>query len=306
MVLKSKRVAKEGRTEGRRGASQWNVAWRRFKRNKTGIAGLFIVSAFVFMGIFSDWIAPYPKRSISLLFAGQAGQAPSWAHPFGTMSVGMDLLSEVIHATRNNLFIALSAVTVSTLIAIAVGSLAGYFGGTVDDFLMRLTEMFLVVPVFFIALVLLRVAINFIVAGYGIYMIVLILSVFYWAANARLVRGEFLRVRERPFVEAARALGAGSTRIIFRHILPSVLPSIIVVTSIGMAEITIIEAAIGFLGFSDPNTVTWGLLLQEGFAQLRLEWWGAIFPGLTVLVFALGFNLLGDGLQDALNPRLRE
>jgi len=292
--------------EGRRGASAWSVAWRRFRRNKTGIVGLFIVFTYVLIGFFSDWIAPYPKRSLEPLFAGKAGLPPSWDHPFGTLSVGMDVLSEVIHATRNNLFIAVSAVALSMLIAVTVGSIAGYFGGRVDDFLMRLAEVFLVVPVFFIALVFLRVAINFVIAGYGILMLILILSVFYWPANARLVRGEFLRVRERQFVEAARALGAGTLTIIFRHILPNVLPSIIVITSIGMAEITILESAIGFLGFSDPHTVTWGLLLQEGFAQLRLEWWGAIFPGLTVLLFALGFNLLGDGLQDALNPRLRE
>jgi peptide/nickel transport system permease protein len=187
-----------------------------------------------------------------------------------------------------------------------VGSTAGYFKGNVDDALMRVSEAFLVIPVFFIAVIFLKVFLELAISGFGVLLVILIIGLFYWAPSAMMIRGEFLRIRELEFVEAARSIGAGSRRIIFRQILPNVLPSIIVVTSLAMADVTIIEAAIGFLGFGDPNTVTWGLLLQEGFTYLRLQWWGEVFPGLVILFFALGFNLLGDGLQDALNPRLRE
>jgi len=286
--------------------SHWAVGWRRFKRSKTGIIGLIIVCFFIFVSVFSDIIAPYPPRSLQPLYEGEFSQPPSWKHPMGTSTTGLSIFSEVIHATRNDLFIAFSAIAMTILIAIIVGCTAGYFGKALDTILMRVTEVFLVFPVFFLALVFLRLTINYIAAGYGIWIVILILGLFYWSSPARMIRGETLGLKERDFILAAKILGASNLQIIFHHILPNLLPAIVVVSTYGIAEIIILEAAIGFLGFGDPSTVTWGLLLQEGYLYMWVEWWAEVFPGLILFLFVLGCNLLGDGLQDALNPRLRE
>jgi ABC-type dipeptide/oligopeptide/nickel transport system permease subunit len=140
----------------------------------------------------------------------------------------------------------------------------------------------------------------------GLTIVTLVLAVFNWASDARMVRGEFLRVRELEFTEAEKALGASNMRIIFRHILPNILSSVIVVASLTIAYAILVEAAVSFLGFGDANTVTWGQILQENYADMRNVWWAEIFPGLAVLITVFGFNLLGDGLSDALNPRLRD
>jgi ABC-type dipeptide/oligopeptide/nickel transport system permease subunit len=137
-------------------------------------------------------------------------------------------------------------------------------------------------------------------------IVIVILGVFNWSSNARMVRGEFLRVRELEFVQAEKALGASNWRIIFRHILPNILSSVIVVGTLTIAYAILLEAAVSFLGFGDPNTITWGQILQENFSEMRTVWWAEVFPGLAILFSVFGFNLLGDGLSDALNPRLRE
>lgn len=290
----------------RRGVSHWAVGWRRFKRSKTGIIGLIIVSFFIFVGVFSDIIAPYPPRSLQPLYEGEFSQPPNWKHPMGTSATGICIFSEVINATRNNLLIAFSAIAMAILIAIIVGCTAGYFGKALDTILMRITEVFLVFPVFLLALVFLRLTINFVVIGYGIWIVILILGVFYWSSPARMIRGETIGLKEKDFILAAKLLGASNMQIILHHVLPNLLPIIIVVSTYGIAEIIILEAAIGFLGFGDPNTVTWGLLLQEGYLYMWVDWWTEVFPGLTLFLFVLGCNLFGDGLQDALNPRLRK
>ena len=293
-------------TDKRISAGQWSVAWRRYRKNKVGLFGTAIVALFVFAAIFGPYITPYEPRSIDSLFDKEWSQPPSWKHPFGTTIAGYDVFSEVIHAARNNLIVSLLAISISMSIAIIIGAISGYFGGKIDTALMSFSEIFLVIPVFFFALIFLRIFLMQVASGFGLYIVILLLGLFYWAANARLVRGEFLAIREMEFVQASRTIGASNIRLIFRHILPNILPSVIVVTSLGVAEITIIEAGLGFLGFGDPNTITWGLLLQEGYIHTRLEWWGMIFPGLAVLLFVLGFNLMGDALQDSLNPKLRE
>jgi ABC-type dipeptide/oligopeptide/nickel transport system permease subunit len=197
-----------------------------------------------------------------------------------------------------------------------VGSIAGYFGKWVDNILMRITEVFLVFPSMLLILVFVRVfSLSAQQGGWqlfgigvppGLTIVVLILGVFNWASNARMVRGEFLRVREQEFVQAEKALGAGNFRIIFRHVLPNILSSIIVVGTLTIAYAILLEAAVSFIGFGDPNTITWGQILQENFSEMRTVWWAEVFPGLAILFSVFGFNLLGDGLSDALNPRLRE
>jgi ABC-type dipeptide/oligopeptide/nickel transport system permease subunit len=305
----------------RRSASQWAVAWRRFRRNKAGIAGLIIVLAVVFIGIFGDLLAPYPAypnpNSLAPFYSGDVRTPPSAKYPLGTSVIGTDILSDILHGAKYSIYVGVVVTIITMAVAIIVGALAGFFGGWVDNALMRITEVFLVFPSFLFILVFVRVftltatkttywSILGINLPIGLTIVVFVLAVFSWSGDARMVRGEFLRVRELEFVEAERALGAGDRRIIFRHILPNILSSIIVVASLTIAYAILAEAAVSFLGFGDPNTVTWGQILETNFAQMRTVWWAEVFPGLAILITVFGFNLLGDGLSDALNPRLRD
>jgi len=298
--------AKEAPESQRRPASQWAVAWRRFKRNKSGLAGMFIVGFFVFVALASAWLAPYPPRSYASLYSGEAGLSPSWAHPFGTEPSGIDVFSEVIHGTRNDLYVGIAATIMTVVIGISVGALAGYLSGTVSDVILGITQVFFVIPTLLLILLFSRVFSVLVFAGLGLTLIVLILGFFGWSYVTFLVRGEILRVKELEFVQAERALGANSWRIMFRHIVPNVLSPVIVVSTLNIAGFILTEVVISFLGFGDPNTSTWGLLINEGFTYVRTDWWVSFFPGLIVVICVLGFNLMGDGLSDALNPRLRE
>ncbi|MFB3889311.1 MAG: ABC transporter permease [Candidatus Bathyarchaeia archaeon] len=300
----------------RRSASQWAVAWRRFRRNKAGVAGLVIVLFIVFLGIFGDLLAPYPEGSLEPFYRGDVRMPPSAQYPFGTSASGTDILSDILHGAKYALYVGVVVTAITIAIAIVVGAVAGYFGGWVDNVLMRITEVFLVFPAFLFILVFVRIftltntatTVHFLSISIpiGLTIVILVLAVFNWAGDARMVRGEFLRVRELEFIEAEKALGASSMRIIFRHILPNILSSIIVVSSLTIATAILSEAAVSFLGFGDPNAVTWGQILQLNFQDMRIVWWAEVFPGLAILLTVFGFNLLGDGLSDALNPRLRD
>jgi ABC-type dipeptide/oligopeptide/nickel transport system permease subunit len=290
----------------RRAASQWAVAWRRFGRNKSALAGMFIVGFFVFVAVTSSWIAPFPPRSYASLYAGEGGAPPSWAHPFGVEPSGIDVFSEVIHGTRNDLYVGIAATLLTVVIGVAVGALAGYYKGILADIVLGITQVFLVIPALLLILLFARIFSVLVFAGLGLTLIVLILGFFGWSTVTFLVRGEILRVKELEFVQAERALGASTWRIMFRHIVPNVLSPVIVVSTLNIAGYILTEVVISFLGFGDPNTSTWGLLINEGFTYVRTQWWVSLFPGLAVVFCVLGFNLMGDGLSDALNPRLRE
>lgn len=290
----------------RRAATQWAVAWRRFRRNKSGLIGIGMVTFFLLIAVLSPWIAPYPPRSYQPLYEGIAGTPPSWQHPFGVESSGIDVFSEVIHGTKNDLYVGLAAAFLTMIIGIAVGALGGYFKGLVSDVVLGVIQVFFVIPALLLILLFARIFLQLVFKGFGLTLIVLILSLFGWSGVAFIVRGETLRVREMDFVQAARSLGAGSSRLLFRHIVPNILSPVIVVTTLNIAGFILTEVIISFLGFGDANTTTWGLLLNEGFSYVRTDWWVALFPGLAVVFSVLGFNLMGDGLSDALNPRLRE
>jgi ABC-type dipeptide/oligopeptide/nickel transport system permease subunit len=290
----------------RRSAAQWAVAWRRFKRNKSGLAGMFIVGFFIFVALAAPWIAPYPPRSYASLYAGEGGAPPSWEHPFGVEPSGIDVLSEVIHGTRNDLYVGVAATILAVVIGVALGALAGYFKGAISDITLGITQVFFVIPTLLLILLFARVFSVLVFAGLGLTLIVLILGFFGWSYVTFLVRGEILRVKELEFIQAERGLGASTWRIMFRHIVPNVLSPVIVVATLNIAGYILTEVVISFLGFGDPNTSTWGLLINEGFTYVRTEWWVSFFPGLAVVLCVLGFNLMGDGLSDALNPRLRE
>ncbi|MEM2905181.1 MAG: ABC transporter permease [Candidatus Bathyarchaeia archaeon] len=290
----------------RRGASQWDVAWRRFKRNRAGLSGLAIVLFFTAVAIGSDWIAPYPPRSFQSLYAGEAGQPPSWRHPLGTTKAGLDVLSEVIHGARNDLYVGVAATLIATAIGVTVGALAGYSRGGAGSGLLMLTQSFYSIPVLLLILMFARIFAVLVYQGFGLSMIALLLGIFGWPGIAFVVRGEILRIREMEFILAERALGASRFRIIFRHIIPNILTPVVVLATLAIAGNILTEVVISFLGFGDANTSTWGLVIQESVTYMRTEWWSPLFPGLATVFAVLGFNLLGDGLSDALNPRLRE
>ena len=296
----------EEKKSRRRSASQWAVAWRRFRRNKSALIGGAIVGFFALVAILGPFIAPYPARSYQPLYEGAAAEPPSWKHPFGVEESGIDVFSEVIHGTRNDLYVGIAASVLTTLIGIAIGAIGGYFKGIVSDLVLGITQLFFVIPVLLLILLFARVFSILVFKGLGLTLIVLILVFFGWSGVAFVVRGETLRIKEMEFVQAARSLGAGSSRLLFRHIVPNILSPVIVITTLGIAGFILTEVVVSFLGFGDANTSTWGLLLNEGFSFVRTEWWVSLFPGLAVVFCVLGFNLMGDGLSDALNPRLRE
>lgn len=289
-----------------RGASTWSLAWRRFRRNKSALVGSAIVVFFIAIGIFGPYVAPYPVRSYLSLYTGDAGSPPSFKHPFGVEDSGIDVFSETIHGTRNDLYVGLAATLVTMIIGIAVGAVAGYFKGVVSDILLGVIQVFFVIPVLLLILLFARVFSVLVFKGLGLTLIVLILAFFGWSQIAFIVRGETLRLKEMEFIQAARSLGAGSFRLLFRHIVPNILSPVIVIATLDIAGFILTEVVVSFLGFGDPNTSTWGLLLNEGFSFVRTTWWVSLFPGLAVVICVLGFNLMGDGLSDALNPRLRE
>lgn len=298
-------TTQEKKTE-RREASQWAVAWRRFRRNKAGLAGLFIVLFFVFIAVTSPWLAPYPPRSYQSLYEGDAGQPPSLKHPFGTSNSGLDVYSEVLHGTLGDLYVGVGATLIAVIIGIVVGAVAGYSRGGLSDVLLMLSQIFYTIPLLPLILLAARVFLILVAQGFGLTLIMLLLGVFGWSTIAFIVRGEILRVRELEYIQASRALGASRSRIIFRHIVPNILTPVIVTATLLIAGNILTEVVISFLGFGDVNTSTWGLTIEEGVAFIRTQWWVCIFPGLATLFAVLGFNLVGDGLSDALNPRLRD
>lgn len=297
-----------GKVTTRRSAGQWAVTWRRFRRNKSALTGLVIVTFYLFMAVYGIYFAPYPARSYPCLYLGCYDLPPfvSWAHPLGTELSGIDVYSEILHGTANDLYVGVGATAISVTIGLFIGALAGYRRGISAALLLGLTQAFLVFPILVLILLFARIFTLLVAVGLGLTLITLILGFFGWASIAYVARGEILRMRELEFVQASKALGASSRRVLFRHIVPNILSPIIVLASLAIAGNILTEVVVSFLGFGDPNTATWGLLLQEGFVTARIAWWVTVFPGLAVVFCVLGFNLLGDGLSDALNPRLRE
>jgi ABC-type dipeptide/oligopeptide/nickel transport system permease subunit len=305
----TKSIALEQTEEKRhRGVSQWNIAWRRFKRNKAALAGLVFIGAIIFMALFSPIIARYPPNYLaSFNEENKIRVPPSSKYLFGTDYVGHDVFSQVVYGAGSVLYVGFGAAAIAMSLAIVIGLVSGYYGGFVDNILMRITEIFLVIPFLLILLVFLKVATTLAPSGVGgLSTVMIIIGLFSWAANARIIRGEVLRVKQHEYIEASKSLGASTGRIIFRHILPNVLHIIIVLTTLQIATAILVEAAVSFLGFGDPNSITWGQQLQGASEAVKEAWWEGIFPGFFITLLVLGFSLLGNGLRDALDPRLRE
>ena len=290
-----------------KGVSQWNIAWRRFKKNKAALAGAFIIGFIVFIAAFDFVIAPYPPNDISAFYERETRTPPSLKHLFGTDYVGHDVFSQIIFGARSALYVGFGAALIAMSLAILVGLFSGYYGGLIDNLLMRITEIFLVIPFLLILLVFLQV-INAVIpsGGGGLSIVTFMIGIFSWASNARIIRGEVLRIKESEFIEASKSLGASNRKIVFRHIFPNVLHTIIVLTTLMIAGAILVEAAVSFLGFGDPNAITWGQQLQKANEAVKEAWWEGVFPGFFITLLVLGFSLLGNGLRDALDPRLRE
>lgn len=270
---------------------------RLFVTSPAGIIGLVLLALVLAMAASAGTL--YPNDPLAL--AGRPLQAP-FSNPrflLGTDSSGRDVAAQMFHGARTSLLIGISATLVAIVVGVLIGAVSGYYGGWVDVTLMRLTEAFQTVPNFILLLVLV------VIFGARMDLLAFMIGLVSWTAVARLTRAEFLTLRQREFVQACRVLGMGDLRIIFREILPNALPPVIVYASIVMAFSILLESALAFLGLSDPNVASWGKLIADGRRVLRSAWYVATMPGLAVLIAVLSISLIGQGINDALNPRLR-
>lgn len=269
--------------------------WKVFRRSLAGVAGLGLVAAMVLVALTAGVIASTAPTTLSR----ESLQPPGPAHWMGTDDLGRDILAGVVYGTRISLLVGILTAGASTLVGIGVGGLAGYYGGRLDDLLMRFTEFFMVVPRFFLALVIVSMF------GASLWGLILVLTILSWPTTARLFRAEVLRLKSQEFVLAARAMGCSDGRILFEQLLPNALAPVIVSISVQVAYAIILEAGLSFLGLGDPANRSWGVMLANAQQFLRRAWWMATFPGLAIFLAVLGFNLIGDGVNDALNPRLK-
>jgi peptide/nickel transport system permease protein len=284
--------------------NQWQLAWRKFRKHKLAIVGLAILIVLVVAAIVGPILSPFVFNQIPKPDkAVYAGRPPSLAHPFGeTGGLQRDVLQLVVNGARTSLLIGFSSMAIGVIIGTIVGALAGYLGGFIDNVLMRVVDVMLSLPLLFVILV----ASQFFGNG-NVVLIIIIFGLFSWMGIARLVRSLFLSIREREFVEAAKAVGVRDRRIIFRHILPNAISPIVVSASLIVAGNIIGEAFVSFLGFGvNPIYPTWGNVLSNALTFIPVgNWWWPLFPGLAIIMTVLAVNFIGDGLRDALDPRSR-
>ena len=274
-----------------------NEFWKRFSRNRSAVLGLVILILVIILACIASFL--YPEDPFRL--AGKPLSGPGLNGFFlGSDSLGRDVASGIAHGAKTSLMIGLIATLAAVFIGIIFGALSGYYGGFVDDLLMRITEIFQTIPSFVFAILLVAIM------KPSIESIVIAITVVSWPGVARLVRAEFLSLKNREFVQACHTLGMSDLRIMLPEILPNCLSPIIVIGSLMVATAILIESGLAFLGLGDPNIMSWGFLIGAGRTMLRSAWWVCTFPGIAILITVLAINLVGEGLNDALNPRLRE
>lgn len=277
--------------------SYWRLVWRQFRRSKLALASLGLVLALFVVALAAPVLAPYSPDSYDL---NRILEPPNTAHWLGTDDLGRDLLSRMIFGSRVSLSVGFVAVGLYVLIGIFVGALAGYYGGWIDIVVSRATEVMMCFPTFFLILAVLAFV------GPSIYNIMIVIGVTQWTGIARLVRGEFLKFKEREFVTAARASGAKNGRIIFKHLLPNALAPVLVSASFGVAGAILTESALSFLGFGvPPQTPSWGAILSQAQAYMDVAWWLTLAPGFAIFLTITAYNLVGEALRDAIDPRLK-
>ncbi|MDH6593397.1 peptide/nickel transport system permease protein [Variovorax sp. TBS-050B] len=277
--------------------SPWREAWRMFARNPSSIAGMLILLLVLLVSIAGPWVHPADPFEIRNAPMTPPLDAESL---LGTDYLGRDVLTTLIHGGRATLTVGAIAALLSVLIGITVGALAGFYGGRVDAVLMRITEFFQVLPALLFAMVVVTLF------EPSMLTVTTAIGAVIWPGTARLTRAEFLKLRQLEYVRAERAIGAGNARIIWKVILPNALPPLVVSATLAVGSAILFEAGLSFLGLSDQNQMSWGLMIGASRAYLLTSWWAVTLPGAAIFVTVLAVSLIGDGLNDALNPKLRE
>ena len=273
-----------------------NIFWQRFKRNKLAVTGGIMVLALFFAGALAPVVSPFNPNDID---RKHILEPPGISHPLGTDDLGRDVLSRMLYGSRISLSVGFIAVGIATVIGVIIGAVSGYYGRWTDRIIMRVIDIMLSIPTFFLILAVIAFV------GPSIWNIMIIIGLTSWMGVARLVRAEFLSLKEREFVLAARALGASNMRIIFKHIMVNSLAPVFVSAVLGVASAILVESALSFLGLGvQPPTPSWGNILTLGKDNIEIAWWLSVFPGLAILITVLVYNLVGEGLRDALDPRL--
>ncbi|NHJ83892.1 MAG: ABC transporter permease [Asgard group archaeon] len=327
MVTSSSEVKKEKKTTaelirigdadtdaGVKSPSHWSLVWRRFKKNKLAIYGFFVIIVVTVIAILAPVISPFAPTDNAPLFdkygGGGADERPSLRYPIGTDTLGRDTLSRIVWGAQISLIVGVVASLVSTIIGVVLGALAGYYRGFTEEVIMRITDMFLAVPFLLIAIV----AVSFLRSGRiavlqdvsHITIMITVLGFFGWAGITRLVVAEVKRVMTLEYAQAAICLGASDWRIITKHILPNILAPIIVLTTLEIGGNILSEAGLTYLGFGDPQTVSWGRIVNDGVDNLRLFPEQVFVAGFCIFFLVLAFNIVGDALRDAMDPRLKD
>ena len=274
----------------------WKIFWKRFKRNKLAMLGALIIFFLAVVAVSAPLIAPFSPNQQDVL---HRLEPPSGKHFLGTDDLGRDLLSRIVYGTRISLLVGFVAIGIAIVIGSLLGLLSGYFGGWLDTVIMRFVDIMLCFPTFFLILM----VIAFLEPN--IWNVMAVIGLTGWPSLTRLVRGECLSVREREFVQAARALGLSNRRVMFVHLLPNVMAPILVTATLGIGGAILTESALSFLGLGvQPPTASWGNILTAGKDYITVAWWLSLFPGLAILITVLAYNLLGEGLRDVLDPRM--
>ncbi|MDX6751224.1 ABC transporter permease [Geminicoccaceae bacterium 1502E] len=273
-------------------------AWRMFLRNHAAVAGLGVLCLILLMTLLGPFI--YPVDPFELVWAPMTPPLEEPGLWLGTDYLGRDILAGIIHGGAPTLAVGASAAAITVLIGITVGAIAGYFGGRTDDLLMRVTEFFQVLPTLLFAMVLVTLF------SPSLVTVAVAIGIVSWPPAARLTRGEFLRIRQLEYVAACRTIGGTDRRIMWMVILPNALPPLVVAATLAIGVAILFEAGLSFLGLSDPNVFSWGMMIGASREYFLDSWWAVAFPGLAICLTVLAVSLVGDGLNDALNPRLRE
>ncbi|MDP3298307.1 MAG: ABC transporter permease [Thermodesulfovibrionia bacterium] len=273
-----------------------NLFWQRFKRNRLAVTGGIMVLALFFAGALAPVVSPFNPNDID---RKHILEPPGISHPLGTDDLGRDVLSRMLYGSRISLSVGFIAVGIATVIGVIIGAVSGYYGRWTDRIIMRVIDIMLSIPTFFLILAVIAFV------GPSIWNIMIIIGLTSWMGVARLVRAEFLSLKEREFVLAAKALGASNMRIIFKHIMINSMAPVFVSAVLGVASAILVESALSFLGLGvQPPTPSWGNILTLGKDNIEIAWWLSVFPGLAILITVLVYNLVGEGLRDALDPRL--
>jgi len=272
------------------------VVGKRFSKNRLSLIGMAVVLCLMTVSLLAPFIAPYDPTTIDVY---NVLSPPSRTHFLGTDELGRDLFSRIIWGSRVSLKVGIVAVGIAIMIGIIIGSVSGFYGGKVDAVLMRFVDIMLAFPTFFLILAVIAIL------EPSIFTIMAVIGVTSWMEVARLVRAEFLTLKERDFVDAARAVGVSNKRLIFRHILPNALSPVLVSATFGVAGAILVESGLSFLGLGvQPPDPSWGNILTSGKDNIEVAWWLSVYPGLAILITVLSYNLVGEGLRDALDPRL--